>query len=87
MSALDDVNTLEDVNSQDATAAYLKIEPEKLRRLVNQKRIACLKQGNRLTFPRAAILTYVEANTIAATPPNMHGLTDASARRIRGRAA
>ena len=81
MSALDDVNTLED------TAAHLKIEPAKLRRLVNQKRIACLKQGNRLTFPRAAILTYVEANTIAATPPNMHGLTDASARRIRGRAA
>jgi excisionase family DNA binding protein len=87
MTALDDVNTLEDINTLEETAEYLKIKPEKLRRLVNQKRIACLKQGNCLTFPRAAILAYVKAHTIAATPPNPHGLTDASARRIRGRAA
>ncbi|WP_166788709.1 helix-turn-helix domain-containing protein [Cryobacterium sp. HLT2-28] len=79
MSELDDINTIEQ------TAEYLKIETTKLRRLVNQKKIAFLKQGHVLTFPRAAVEAYVESNTTAAIPPNTWGLTDASARRIRGR--
>ena len=82
MSELDDINTLEQA------AAYLKIEPTKLRRLVNQWKIAFLKQGHRLTFPRVALEAYVQTNTtnLPAPPPNPWGLTPGALRNVqRGR--
>ncbi|TFC00252.1 MULTISPECIES: helix-turn-helix domain-containing protein [unclassified Cryobacterium] len=79
---------LDDINSLEQAAEYLKIEPTKLRRLVSQRKIAYLKQGNKITFPRAAIEAYVTANTtqLPEAPPNPWGLTESSLRRVqRGR--
>lgn len=77
MSDLDDVNTVEQ------TAAYLKIEVQALRRFANAGKIGSLKQGRTLTFTREAIEAYVESNTKLAAPANPWALTDASLRKIR----
>ena len=79
MSALEEVNTLEEA------AAFLKITPAALRRLTTgpSPKIGFLKSGRALTFPRAAVEAYVEAHTVNAAPPNPFGLTDASLRRVR----
>ncbi|PXA71859.1 helix-turn-helix domain-containing protein [Cryobacterium arcticum] len=75
---------LDDINTAEQAAAYLKIEPSKLRRLVYQQKIGYLRSGRTLTFPRAAIEAYVETYQTAALPGNPYGLTDASWRRISG---
>lgn len=79
MSALEDVNTLEEA------AAYLKIDPAALRRLATgpKPKIGSLKQGRALTFPREVIEAYIEEHTVKAAPGNPFGLTDASLRRVR----
>jgi excisionase family DNA binding protein len=81
MSALEDVNTLEQA------AAYLKLAPAKVTRLRGEHKIGFIKQGNTVTYPREALEAFVKANQIAASPPNPHGLSDSSLARIRGRAA
>ena len=79
------MTTLKDISTLEEAAAYLRIAPQALRRLTfgPTPKIGFLKQGRILTFPRAAIEAYVEANMTLAAPPNPHGLTDASLRRIR----
>ena len=81
MSALDEISTLEQA------ASFLKVNEAKLRRLVNARKIAVLKQGHTLTFPRAALEAYVEKYTTPVTAPEPWGMTTTSARRIRGRSA
>lgn len=76
------MTALEDVNSLDQTAAYLKVTPKVLGNMARARKIGSLKQGMVRVFPRAVIEAYVEANTIPATPPNPHGLTDAALRRV-----
>lgn len=78
------MDSLDDVNSIEQAAAYLKIDETKLRRLVYQQKIGSLKSGRTLTFPRAALEAYVEKYQTAALPGNPHGLTDASWRRLGG---
>lgn len=77
------MSALEDINSAEQTADYLKISVDALKRLAYQKKIGSLKQGRTLTFPRAVVEAYVEANVSPATPANPFGLTDASLRRVR----
>ena len=81
MSALEDVNTLEQA------AEYLKATEAELKSLVRQGKIGSLKHGRTITFLRADIDTYVEKYRTPATPPNPFNMTTASSRRIRGRAA
>lgn len=76
MSALDDVNTL------SQAAAYLKKPEPKVRRLALDGKLGYLKTGRDLTFPRAALEAFVADNTTLPLPPNKHGLTDASLKRI-----
>ena len=78
------MSELEDISTLEQAAAYLKIEPTKLRRLVHQRKIAVLKQGHTLTFPRSALEAYVLANTtnLPATPPNPWGLTPGALRNV-----
>ena len=83
MSAADE---LAGVNSLEETAAFLRIEPHKLKRFAQARKIGSLKQGVTYTFTREAIEAYVKANLTPATPPNAWGFTDASARRL-GRAS
>lgn len=78
---------LDEVNTIDQAAAFLKIEPAQLRRLVGSQKIGSLKSGRTLTFPREAIEAYVEKYQSKPLPANPHGLTNVSAARIRGRAA
>jgi excisionase family DNA binding protein len=78
MTSLDDVNTL------DETAAYLKLTPAKVLQLARSQKLAAIKEGRVWIFPRAAVVAYVESHTTAATPTNSWGLTDRSLRRIRG---
>ena len=79
------MSVLEEVNTLDEAAAYLKITPAALRRLATgpSPKIGSLKQGRALTFPRAVIEAYIEAHTINAAPANPFGLTDAAMRRVR----
>ena len=76
---------LEEVNTLDEAAAYLKITPAALRRLTTgpAPKIGFLKSGRALTFPRAAVEAYIEAHTVSAAPPNPFGLTDGAMRRVR----
>ncbi|TFD27999.1 helix-turn-helix domain-containing protein [Cryobacterium cryoconiti] len=78
------MSELEDINTLEQAAAYLKIEPTKLRRLVHQRTIAFLKQGHTLTFPRAALQAYVQTNTtnLPTPPPNPWGLTPGALRTV-----
>jgi excisionase family DNA binding protein len=76
------MDPLDDVNSIEQAAAYLKIDEAQLRRLVAAQKIGSLKSGRTVTFPRAAIEAYVEKYQTAALPGNPNGLTDASWRRV-----
>lgn len=77
------VSDLDDVNTLDETAGYLKISPDALARLARARKIGTLKQGRALTFTRAAILEYIEGNATPAIAPNPHGLTDRAWARIQ----
>lgn len=79
----DQPHALDDVNSVEETIAFLKLTKYELAQLVRLGKIGSIKQGRKRTFPREAIQAYVENNQILPTPPNPHGLTDASLRRVR----
>lgn len=78
---------LDDVNSVDQTAAYLKLDRRKVQELARTKKLAGIKEGRSWIFPRAAILAYVEQHTTKAAPANPWGLTERGAANIRGRRA
>lgn len=74
---------LQDVNSLEETAEYLRISPTVLKNLARSQKIGSLKQGRAITFPRKVIEAYIAGNTIEQAGPNPWGLTDASLRRSR----
>jgi len=74
--------TLNDVNSLEETAEYLKIgNPDILRRMARTRRIGYLKQGAKYVFTRDVIETYLSNNTIPQDAPKT-GMTDSSRRRL-----
>lgn len=78
MSHLDEVSSLEEA------AAYLKMEPTKLRRLAVQRKVGCIRAGRQVLFPRAAIEAYVKENTVEAAPlsVNRYGISDSAYQRL-----
>lgn len=75
--------TLPEIASVDEVAEYLRLTPDKVRRLASAGKIGSIKIGVRRTFPREAVEEFVADNTIAATPANPHGLTDQALGRVR----
>jgi excisionase family DNA binding protein len=74
---------LDAINSIEETAAFLKLTEYQVKQLAYNGKLGYIKSGRTRTFPREAIEAYVEANKVAPTPPNPHGLTDSSLRRVR----
>jgi len=78
---------LNDINSLEETAAYLKIDnPDILRRMARAKKIGFIKQGAKYVFPRDVVLTYIEKNTVTQTMPHPSGMTESSLKRLRASA-
>lgn len=79
------MNDLEDVNSLDQAAEYLKVTPEKLRRIARSKQVGHIKSGRQYLFPRVALEAYVQSQTIDAIPSGVPpwGLAESSIRRLR----
>lgn len=63
------MSTLDDLNTLDATAAYLKIEPTVLAELARSRRIASVRIGRTRVFTREAIAAFVAAHTEPAIEP------------------
>ncbi|WP_374010053.1 helix-turn-helix domain-containing protein [Leifsonia sp. LS-T14] len=70
---------LDDINSLEEAAAYLKLTERKVAELARLRRLGAIKEGRRWLFPRAAVLEYVERNTRAVVTPGPR------ARPMRGR--
>lgn len=60
---------LDDVNSVEQVAAYLKLSERKVAELARTRRLAAIREGRIWIFPRAAVLDYIEKHTRAAVPP------------------
>jgi excisionase family DNA binding protein len=75
---------LEDYNTADETAAYLKLDADKLKRLARANKIGHIKTGRSYIFPRNAIEQWAEENMNAkAEPANPFGLTERALRNRR----
>lgn len=79
---------LEDMNTADQAAEYLKLTADKLKAIARLGDIGHVRAGRSYLFPRAAIEEWVQRNTKPArqprTPP--FGLTEGTWRNIqRGR--
>ncbi len=60
---------LDDVNSIEQVAAYLKLSERKVAELARTRRLAAIREGRSWIFPRGAVLEYIEKHTRAAVPP------------------
>ena len=79
---------LDDVNTADQAADYLKLTADKLKGMARRGEIGHIRAGRSYLFSRVAIAEWVERNTKPPrepkTPP--HGLTEGAWRNIqRGR--
>lgn len=76
---------LDDVNTLEQAAEYLKLTPEKLRRMAHAKQVGHIRAGRQYLFPREAVETYVREHTIDRLPPSVNswGISDRSLRRLR----
>ena len=76
---------LDDVSSLEAAAGYLKLTPEKLRRMAHEKKVGHIRAGRQYLFPREALETYIKENTVERLPPSVNpwGISDSSLRRLR----
>jgi excisionase family DNA binding protein len=77
------VTGLDDINTLEQTAEYLKLTEYQVKQLAYKGKLGYIKAGNTRTFPREAIEAYVEANTTRALPPPPHGLTERSWQRVQ----
>lgn len=79
------MDDLDDVNSLERAADYLKVTPEKLRRMARAKELSYIKTGRQYLFPREALETYVKEHTVERLPPSVNpwGISDRSLRRLR----
>lgn len=74
---------LEEVNSLEATAEYLKISPEVLRRMARSQQIGAMKIGAKWLFPLAVIEAYVEQITRPQIDRSRTGMMPQSRERLR----
>lgn len=78
------MSDLQDMNTADEAAEYLRLTPDKLKRMARSKQIGHIKSGRDYIFPRQAITDWVTANTVEHIPTvNPWGISDSSLRRIR----
>lgn len=78
------MSDLQDMNTADEAAEYLRLTPDKLKRMARSKQIGHIKSGRDYIFPRQAIADWVTANTVEHIPTvNPWGISDSSLRRIR----
>jgi excisionase family DNA binding protein len=79
---------LDDMNTTEQAAEYLKLTPEKLKRLARAREIGHIRAGRAYLFSREAIQDWVRRNSRDARPEisSPHGLTDRAWQNIqRGR--
>lgn len=69
------MSDLEDINTLEQTAEYLKLTEYQVKQLVSNGKIGSMKVGRARLFPKASIEAFVKANTTEPTPPPPHGLT------------
>jgi len=79
---------LDDVNTADQAAEYLKLTADRLKALARRGDIGHIRAGRSYLFPRSAIEDWMQRNTkpprVPEKPP--HGLTEGAWRNIqRGR--
>lgn len=82
------IMNLEDVNTADQAADYLKLTTEKLKALARKGEIGHIRAGRSYLFTRAAIEEWLKRNTRASRlpPEPPRGLTEGAWRNIqRGR--
>lgn len=79
------MDNLEDVNSLEQAADYLKVTPEKLRRMARTKQVGHIRSGRQYLFTRSALEAYVKAHTVDPLPTGVPpwGLAESSIRRLR----
>lgn len=79
---------LEDVNTIEATARYLKVSVPLLGEMARKKRIGAMKAGRQWVFPRQVIDDFVASQTVQAVPPaNPWGLSGSNRRTTKRSAA
>jgi excisionase family DNA binding protein len=76
---------LSDVSSLEEAAAYLRLSPDKLRRMARAKQIGHIKTGRQYLFPRAAVESYVRDHTVDPLPSGVPpwGVSERSLVRLR----
>lgn len=74
---------LEEVNTPEATAEYLNMSPEVLRRMARGQQIGAMKIGAKWLFPMAVIEAYVEQRTHPQVDQHPRGMTPQSRERLR----
>lgn len=78
------MSELQDMNTADEAADYLRLTPDKLKRMARAKQIGHIKNGRDYIFPREAIVKWKTDNTVEPLPTaNPWGISDSSLRRLR----
>ncbi|WIB25860.1 helix-turn-helix domain-containing protein [Curtobacterium sp. MCSS17_015] len=78
------MSNLQDMNTADEAAEYLRLTPDKLKRMARSKQIGHIRVGRDYIFPRDAIELWKTNNTVEPLPTtNPWGISDSSLRRLR----
>ncbi|WIE60765.1 helix-turn-helix domain-containing protein [Curtobacterium sp. MCLR17_032] len=78
------MSDLQDMNTADEAAEYLRLTPDRLKRMARSKEIGHIRAGRNYIFPRDAIELWKTEHTIAPLPTtNPWGVSDSSLRRLR----
>lgn len=78
------MSDLQDMNTADEAAEYLRLKPEKLKQLARTKQIGHIRSGRTYIFPREAIVKWKTDHTVEPIPAaNPWGISDSSLRRLR----
>jgi excisionase family DNA binding protein len=78
------MSDLQDMNTADEAADYLRLTPNKLKQMARSKQIGHIRAGRDYIFPRSAIEAWKTENTVDPLPTsNPWGISDSSLRRLR----
>ena len=78
------MSDLQDMNTADEAADYLRLTPDKVKRMARAKQIGHIRSGRDYIFPRESIEDWKKQHTIEPLPStNAWGLSDSSLRRLR----
>jgi excisionase family DNA binding protein len=78
------MSDLQDMNTADEAAEYLRLTPDKIKRMARSKQIGHIRAGRDYIFPREAIMQWKTDHTVDPLfTTNTWGISDSSLRRIR----